>query len=135
MKTHLSILIATLALAAGQPALASIEDSVVQEDSLEARIDETKKRLDISDEQDVKFTPVVDQHMEERTALFEKYGLNEENATISFRNLRAFRSEIRKLNGVTRTNVSEILSEEQLEEWDVIQEENREEIRESIYWE
>ena len=99
---------------------------------METRIDETKKRLAVSDEQDARFTAVTDQHAEERTAIIEKYGLDKENATLSWRQLRAFRKDMRMLHEETRDSYAEILTDEQLAEWDAIQVEYLEEMRANL---
>lgn len=131
MKMHLSILLASIVLATAQSASGSSENSMSQGElsAVETSIAEAKIRLEVLDDQDVELSPVLTQHMADRTAIFEKYGLEKENSQISLRNLRAFRNEILTLNGETRHKVSEIMTEKQLSEWDVMQEENRRETR------
>ncbi|WP_416307083.1 hypothetical protein [Neptunicella sp. SCSIO 80796] len=134
MRKRLFILMATIAIFAAQPTLASTEDSKFQEDSMAISIVETKQRLELSAEQEVKFSPVLDQHIKQRSALLDKYGLNQESSSISLRNLRNFRNEMLTLSEQTRDKVAEILNDEQLKEWDSIQQENRVAMRQSFSW-
>jgi hypothetical protein len=67
--------------------------------------------------------------MAAQTKVFEKYGLDKENPSISLRDLRAFRNEALALNEITRGKVAEILTDEQLKKWDALQQENRAEVR------
>ncbi len=103
---------------------------------LENRIAETKKRLNLTPEQEEQLTPIIEKSMDERLALLEKHGFKRdqgaERKRPSFSQMRALRSDMQELNEQTRESLAKILTEDQLEEWDDIQEENRAQMRERI---
>ncbi|MGP9800615.1 hypothetical protein [Rheinheimera sp. NSM] len=112
-----------------QPVLANEKETTSGRYYPEMNVVKIKERLSISSEQETKFSPVLEQHIKDRDNLFEKYGLDKESASISFRNLRSFRSEMLMLSDNTKEKLSDILTESQLKEWNAIQEESRREIR------
>ena len=103
-------------------------------EQLEERIEETKQRLNLTPEQEELLTPIIEQSMEDRLALFDKHGIERqkegEKKRPSFKKLRALRKDMKALNKETREQVSGVLNDTQLKEWDKIQEENREALRE-----
>lgn len=125
----LVILLSAIIFLLPQLALANEEDAGSQSNHPQINIVEVKTRLSISPEQETQFSPLLQQHVKGRDALFSKYGLDKEGASISMRNLRSFRKEMLVLSDNTRKQFSDILTESQLKEWDSIQEENRAEIR------
>ncbi|GAA0545271.1 hypothetical protein GCM10009098_11020 [Rheinheimera aquimaris] len=125
----LFILLSAMIFLLPQLALANEEDAGSQSHHPQINIVEVKTRLSISPEQEAQFSPLLQQHVKARDALFSKYGLDKEGASISMRNLRSFRKEMLVLSDNTRKQFSDILTESQLKEWDSIQEENRAEIR------
>lgn len=103
-------------------------------EQLEERIAETKQRLNLTPEQEEQLTPIIEQSFEDRLALFDKHGIERQTEgdkkRPSFKKLRSLRKDMKALNKETRTQVAEVLDDEQLKEWDKIQEENRAALRE-----
>ncbi|MBU1619587.1 MAG: hypothetical protein KJ556_08375 [Gammaproteobacteria bacterium] len=125
----LFVVLTVIVFALPHPLLANKENTSSRSHHPEMNIVEIKKRLSISAEQETKFSPVLEQHVKERSELFKKYGLDKEGASISIRNLKSFRSEMLALSDNTNKKLADILTESQLKEWGLIQEESRAELR------
>lgn len=131
MKNYFLVFLTAIALITVPSSLANIEKSIAEGElsASEKSIAEINTRLDLLPDQEIKLSPILTEHMAAQTKVFEKYGLDKENSSISLRDLRAFRNEALALNKITRGKVSEILTDEQLNKWDALQQENRAEVR------
>ena len=92
-----------------------------------------KNRLNLTDEQSEKFEPIILYQWEKRLAVMKKHGINRDSSLsekkIGLRQLRAVRKEMDKINKEIEKQLANILSKEQMDEYNNIQEENRVEMR------
>lgn len=99
----------------------------------QAKIEQTKQRLNLSEEQEKKLVPIIEKSMEQRKALFDKHGIerpkNGEKKRPSFSQMMALKEDMDKLNADTRAQLSSVLNDEQLAQWDEIQKENKDKMR------
>ena len=92
-----------------------------------------KDRLSLTDEQAEKFKPIILYQWEKRMAVMKKHGINRDSSLsekkIGLRQLRAVKKEMDKINKEIEKQLANILSKEQMDEYNNIQEENRVEMR------
>ena len=92
-----------------------------------------KNRLNLTDEQSEKFEPIILYQWEKRLAVMKKHGINRDSSLsekkIGLRQLRAVKKEIDKINKEIEKQLANILSKEQMDEYNNIQEEKRVEMR------
>ena len=92
-----------------------------------------KNRLNLTDEQSEKFEPIILDQWEKRLAVMKKHGINRDSSLsekkIGLRQLRAVKKEMDKINKEIEKQLANILSKEQMDEYNNIQEENRVEMR------
>ena len=92
-----------------------------------------KNRLNLTDEQSEKFEPIILYQWEKRLAVMKKHGINRDSSLsekkIGLRQLRAVKKEMDKINKEIEKQLANILSKEQMDEYNNIQEENRVEMR------
>lgn len=92
-----------------------------------------KDRLSLTDEQAEKFKPIILYQWEKRLAVMKKHGINRDSSLsekkIGLRQLRAVKKEMDKINKEIEKQLANILSKEQMDEYNNIQEENRVEMR------
>ena len=92
-----------------------------------------KNRLNLTDEQSEKFEPIILYQWEKRLAVLKKHGINRDSSLsekkIGLRQLRAVKKEIDKINKEIEKQLANILSKEQMDEYNNIQEEKRVEMR------
>jgi|TARA_A100001234_G_C12622284_1_gene384365 hypothetical protein len=92
-----------------------------------------KDRLNLTDEQAEKFKPIILYQWEKRLAVMKKHGINRDSSLsekkIGLRQLRAVKKEMDKINKEIEKQLANILSKEQMDEYNNIQEENRVEMR------
>ena len=92
-----------------------------------------KNRLNLTDEQSEKFEPIILDQWEKRLAVMKKHGINRDPSLsekkIGLRQLRAVKKEMDKINKEIEKQLANILSKEQMDEYNNIQEENRVEMR------
>ncbi len=92
-----------------------------------------KNRLNLTDEQSEKFEPIILYQWEKRLAVMKKHGINRDSSLsekkIGLRQLRAVKKEMDKINKEIEKQLANILSKEQMDEYNNIQEEKRVEMR------
>ena len=100
----------------------------------EARMQETKSRLGLTEEQMAQLKPVFADHFDAQMAILDKYGLNAENLDNrpDAQTLRALRQELDENKTNSSKRLSGILSKAQLAEFEKIQKEQREQMREKL---
>ena len=136
MKTYfnltlLLVFFASLSTAAAQEQ----EDRSAQ---LEERVAEARQRLDLTDEQVAQMEPIIESGIEARLLVLEEYGIDPEARTsgqqgkLRLRQKRALTKELNEISAEVRDEMSEILTDEQLAEYEKIQEERRAEMRERV---
>ena len=104
---------------------------------LEARIEQTKQRLNLTDEQAVQIEPILESNFHASMLILESHGIDlsvprEQRARPNFREIRAIGKELQAVREETAEEMAEFLTEEQMEEYRKIQEERRAEMREQI---
>lgn len=123
--------------------LASLTTSQAQQadpdrlDELDARIEQTRQRLNLTDEQSVQIEPILESNFHASMLVLESHGIDlsvprEQRARPNFREIRAIGKELQAVREETAEEMAEILTEEQMEEYRKIQVERRAEMREQI---
>ncbi|WP_461535057.1 hypothetical protein [Spongorhabdus nitratireducens] len=128
------LLLTILLTNAGLTSAAAPEISDEQREKIEQQLQDTKARLKLTPEQEAKLTPILEASREKRMEVFEKYGLGNsgERKKLSFREKRALGKEMKTLRTETNKQVKEVLSEDQYNEYLVIQDERKQKMRERI---
>jgi len=86
-------------------------------------ISDMKNRLNLTDEQEAKIRPIIEEQVKNRAALIEKYrGQGREG-------MSSMRNELQALNQSTENQLQSILTKEQMEEYRKMQAEEREQMR------
>ena len=92
-----------------------------------------KVRLNLTDVQIEQFEPIFHDHIEKHLGIMKKHGINQDfrssEKKISLRQLRANKRDMNKINKQVENQLAGLLSEEQIEEYIKIQEEQRFEMR------
>lgn len=129
MKAALTTTALMLLALLGQPATA---DSHPGAEAAE-RLAQAQVRLNLSDEQREQIAPIMQESMEKRRDILSNYGIDLDNPEASsrpgFRQARAMRSELQVVQADTIARLGGILSDEQLDEFKQMQEEQRAEMR------
>lgn len=129
--------------------MASLTTSLAQQvDSdqiaeFEARIGQTKQRLNLTDEQVAKIKPVLISRAEASMLVLEENGIDltvpreqreqrEQRERPGFRQMQAIAKELLAIREESAEEMAEILSEEQMQEYRKIQKESRAKLRERI---
>jgi Spy/CpxP family protein refolding chaperone len=85
-----------------------------------------KNRLNLTDEQEARIRPIIEEQIKNRAALIEKYqGHGREGR-------RFLRNELQELNQNTENQLQSILTKEQMEKYRKMQAEEREQMREGF---
>lgn len=129
--TALAALIAMLAV--GSPAIAEDDRAAQAQEQME----QTVERLDLTDEQIEQVKPILEESRASQQAIMAKYGVDPESRAgsgkkLDMRQARAIRKELNEVQEDTNAELKKILSAEQLEEFEVIQQERREQMRERM---
>ena len=126
LRKFIIIAIASVSVIAG-PASAVDADAPSSEQIAE-RFEAAKQRLKLTEEQAPQVEAVLRDSAEKRRAVLEKYDVGGDKK-LSFRELRALRSELEPISEQTRASLSSILTPEQLSEFEAMQQEQRAEMR------
>ncbi len=103
----------------------------------EQRMEEARTRLDLSEEQVEAFSPVLKESITEQRRILSNYGVNLDDRSdtagrLGIRQARAMRKELEAVRADTQSALKPILNDEQLDEFQRMQEERRAEMRERI---
>lgn len=116
-------------------------DSVVEPENASAVLEdmfaETKARLDLTDEQVEKVTPILQSSFESRRAILLEYGIDIESRKppaqkLGFRKARTLGKELDNVRASTLRELDDILTEEQLSEYVAMQNERKNKMRERL---
>ena len=104
---------------------------------LEARAEQTRERLGLTDEQVARIEPILESSFEASMLVLENHGIDlevprDQRERPSFRTMRAIGSDLKAVRQETAEEMAEILTDVQMEEFRKIQEERRAELRERI---
>ncbi|MEO1080961.1 MAG: hypothetical protein AAFY29_15495 [Pseudomonadota bacterium] len=94
-------------------------------------LEEMVARLELSEQQQADIEPIIRESVGKRQAIMESYGIGNGERP-NPRKLRGMRGEMQDLQQETRTELSEILTDEQMEEYLALQEERQEKMREEM---
>lgn len=107
--------------------------SPAQQQQIEARMSDVRKRLNLSEEQEEQLAPIMLASMEQTRSLMQKYGIQRgSRPNLSRRQMLSLRNDMTAARQSTDRQVSDILSRDQMREWRKIQDEMREEMRAQI---
>ncbi|MGD9263540.1 MAG: hypothetical protein PVG88_04300 [Methyloceanibacter sp.] len=125
---------AILSLALVSPFALANSDRMAQ---VEQRMEEVRERLNLSDEQIDQMTPVLEESMEKRQAVLSSYGIDPENRAnakgkLGLRKALAMKKELNAIRTDTLRALNDVLTDEQLEEFKLMQAERQSEMRERI---
>lgn len=98
------------------------------EAQLEAQFEETAERLDLTPQQKAELTPILMDSMEQRTEIMEEAGI-ESGQRPTRQQMMTMRTDLQTLQKDTIEQVSAILTDEQMEEFMLIQQERADEMR------
>ena len=136
-------LVLTVAVIGGSPA-AAFQDRELSDEQIaqiRERMQETRERLNLTDAQIEQVTPILRAGFEAQMEVLEKHGVDFRNpagerSRLRLRQLRRLRGDLEEVRERTVEQLSDVLSEEQIEVYKEIQEERRqansERIRERI---
>lgn len=108
-----------------------------QSAKLEQQLEQTKARLNLSDEQAEALYPVLKGSMTEQRRILSTYGVSLDNranaaSRLSMKQALAMRKELEAVRDETRSALVPILSDQQMDEFQHIQDERRAEMRDRI---
>ena len=90
---------------------------------------QTEARLNLTDEQTEQLEPILLDHMEKRLAVMKKHGISQDSRSsgkqMGFRQLRAVKRDMDKINNQAEKQLAGVLSKEQFKEYKRIQDEQR----------
>lgn len=102
------------------------------------QIEEIKLRLNLTEKQTQQVTPILEKSMKKREETLKNYGIDLENHTakpsrkMGFREAFQLKNEMGEIRSQTLTELENVLTEEQLDEYETIQEEIASKIRSKI---
>lgn len=101
------------------------------------KLEETKVRLNLTDDQFVSIEPILIEDLAEKNQVLLEHGINLESGErptggMNIRKARALANDMGSVREKTIEKLSVYLSDEQIQEYKKIQEENKEKIRERI---
>jgi len=117
---------------------ASDEEAKTEEASerLRAQMAEIEERLQLTDEQKEEVRPILVETHNQRQAVLAKHGIDLDDMESSDRpgrrTLRKMRGDMKDVNENASKQLQEILSEDQMDVWDEMQEERRTEMRKRL---
>ena len=124
----------------GAPAPAAAATAGQEEEQAEAlqqRLEETRARLNLTDEQVDQVRPILRAGFEAMLEVFEEHGIDPANPSgsgrrLRLRQLRRLQQDLNALGERTLEELGAVLNDEQIEGYKEIQKENREAIRERL---
>lgn len=101
------------------------------------KIQQLIEQLQLTDEQLAEIRPVLEAHAEQTMTILDKYDIERpqtdgERKRLGLRDARKLKGEMQTLRSETRAQLEDVLSEEQLAEYDKLAQERRAELRERI---
>lgn len=130
LKRGTMVAVAVLATSATQALAQDISDERLGD--FEERIEELQTRLGLTDEQLEEICPVIAKNFEKTLQAFDEAGLEQGGggaSSLGQRDRIRLGRQIRDIQEETVKKMREILTDEQMDEYEEIQEERREELR------
>ena len=142
MTIRLSSLLALVLLLLAMPLYAqdteSEEKAMIDKASerFRAQLQETEERLQLTDEQPETVRPILEEATRQRQAVLEKHGVDLEGTEKADRpgrrTLRRMRNDLQEVNKETQRELEDVLTSEQMKQWEALQEDRRAEMREQL---
>ena len=142
MIPRLSSLLALVLLLLAMPLYAQdaeSEEKAMSEEASErfhAQLQETEERLQLTDEQKETVRPILEEAYGQRQAVLKKHGVDLESTEKADRpgrrTLRRMRNDLQEVNKETQRELEEVLTSEQIKQWEALQEERRAEMRKKL---
>ena len=113
----------------------SAADTSERRAQAQQQIEEIKTRLNLTEEQKARVTPIFEKSMKKRQSILKRYGIDLENREansgkeIGFRTARKLKKEMEEARAKTLTELQSVLTDVQLTEYKKIQEEMRSQMR------
>ncbi len=131
---HITTVVALIALLGGAAQAKANDDRAAM---AEEQMRQTFERLELTDEQIEQVEPILLESAAARQEILSKYGMDPESRQGSegrpaMREMRAMRKEMQAVQKSVLDELEPILSEEQFEEFKLIQDDRRAEMRERI---
>lgn len=130
LKRGTMVAVAVLATSATQALAQDISDERLGD--FEERIEELQTRLGLTDEQLEEMRPVIAKNFEKTLQAFDEAGLEQGGggaSSLGRRDRIRLGRQIRDIQEETDKKIRDILTDEQMDEYEEIQEERREELR------
>ncbi|MGF1456989.1 MAG: Spy/CpxP family protein refolding chaperone [Alphaproteobacteria bacterium] len=113
------------------PALAQDRDEAKEQ--LQSAVMDAADRLKLTDEQKPKVEDILMESTEKRKAVLDRYGVKQgEKPNLNLRQMRSLRGEMETIRQDTLEKMGGVLTAEQLAEFEKIQNEMREQLREQM---
>lgn len=126
-------LAALLSIALPATAADPVQLTDEQRARLDARLEEIRERLDLSEEQKTQLEPVLRKDVEERAEVMRKHGVTRDaEERPGRREMRALRRDLKTVREKTDAEVARILDGRQLQEYRKIRQEAQDEMRERM---
>lgn len=142
MTIRLSSLLALVLLLLAMPLYAQDTESEEKamtdkaSERFRAQLQETEERLQLTDEQPETVRPILEEATRQRQAVLEKHGVDLEGTEKADRpgrrTLRRMRNDLQEVNKETQRELEDVLTSEQMKQWEALQEERRAEMREQL---
>jgi hypothetical protein len=136
MPTMTRSLAALLVAALMSTASSQARDRPLSEEQraqIEQRLGEIRARLELTPEQAEQLQPILRESFERRLALLDEHGVSRENGQRpNRRQLRALRDDLKTLKAETDARVDALLDDRQMAEFEKIQKEMRDQMRERV---
>ena len=102
------------------------------ETQIKERVEAAKERLGLTDAQLDQIRPIIAASVEGQREVFAKYGIAGQGdvSGLSFREKRKLRNDVKALRKSTNEQLAQVLSEEQMRQYEALAEERRSALRE-----
>ncbi len=128
-KIMLKALIAIL-ITSGSSYAQSQQVSDEQIEQIIERIEETKARLNLSDEQAEEVRPIFEENVQSSLEILKSYGFERgQKPKLNFRKKLALRRDMNEVRDNTDNKLKTILTDAQMQEYAIIRDERRKELR------
>ena len=112
------------------------QEMELSEDQLEQilnRIEETKTRLNLTEEQSKQIRPILEENIQGSLEVLRKYGFERgHKPSLNFRQKLALRKDMNAVRDVTDAKLGAVLNDEQMDEYEDIRDERRKAMRERL---
>lgn len=121
-------------LGESSPEIGTPQLSDAQRARIEGQMSETRRRLNLSEQQEADLAPIMYESVQQRAALMDKYGITPGGGrpNVGIQQMRSMRNDMTALQQSTNRAVSKVLDKDQMKIWRKIQKERQDEMRSQI---